>query len=171
MIPIKIDGKKYKIKTIPELTTREFVDLLSIEELDPIKYIVWQTGIKDEDIFFANISKSVIQAIGQIPDVAKLPRSDRFDYSATVETLGQRHQVEACGKDGFELLTYTLAVAMAHSNNIDDVNKLYEAYLDQPFAEILPAGFFFFKILTNGRSKGRKLLNWLRVLMKMKRSR
>ena len=98
---------------------------MKIEELDLVKYISWQTGFKMKDAFFAVLSPAVEKAIGKVPDISQLkkPDIDYVDYDKKIETVGQRHQVEQSGKEGFELLAFTLAVSQARSNNIDDVNK------------------------------------------------
>lgn len=167
LIPIKIKGKPYRIKPITELTTKEFIALCKIENLDIVKYIAWQTGVKMDTAFFAITSPAVNKAIGQIPDITKLPFPKTFNKSNVIETVGQRHQIEGCGLDGFELLVFVLAVAQAKSNNIDDVNKLRADYLDRPFTEILPAGFFFYKNLNSGRRGAVSYLKRLPVLIKM----
>lgn len=171
MIPITISDKKYKIKTILELTTREFIELTKIEDLSFIKYIAWQTSSDLEKAFFVKMSKSVELAIGVVPDVTKMKRPKRFDYSKTIQTVGQRHQVEASNLTGYELLVFCLAVSQAQSNNIDKVHELRDAYLDQPFAEILPAGFFFFKSLEPGKNFGQKILMKFSSLIKIRNSR
>lgn len=168
MIPITISGHKYKIKSIPELTTTEFIELCRIQDLDFVKYISWQTGLSMSDTFFAVTSKGVEDAIGKVPDITKLPypkhRKD-LPQSKTIETVGQRYQVEGCGLQAFELLVFVLAVAQARSNNIDDVHQLRDQYLQQRFAEILPAGFFFMRMLKNGKRSGVSYLGRLAVLI------
>lgn len=161
MIPILISGKKYKIKSIAELSTAEFIELSKIENCDTVKYISWQTKLSMQDSFFAVTSKSVEQAIGKVPDITKLKRPKGFDYSKIIETVGQRHQVENSGKDGFELLVYCLAVAQARSNNIEKVQELEADYLTRNPRLIMPAGFFFFKSYRGGKKRGDKILNWL----------
>ena len=171
MIPIKIRNKKYKIKSIDELTTSEFLELVKIEELDLVKYISWQTGFKMKDAFFAVLSPAVEKAIGKVPDISQLkkPDIDYVDYDKKIETVGQRHQVEQSGKEGFELLAFTLAVSQARSNNIDDVNKLLDLYLTKPFTEILPAGFFFFRKLQPGKNFVQRNSARLLQLIRMRR--
>lgn len=167
-IPIKIGDKKYSIKPIIELTTREFIELSKIENLDTVKYIAWQTEIKIEDAFFAVTSKVIEKAIGKIPDITKFPKSKWCDYSKIIETVGQRHQVENSNLEGYELLVFCLAVAQARSNNIDDVKKLQTQYLQESFIEILPAGFFFFKNYKDGKNKERKFLKKFQDLIKIR---
>ena len=167
MIPIKIGTKKYKIKAIHELTTSEFIELSKIENIDMLKYIAWQTGLDEESTFFAVVSNTVENAIGTIPDIKTMSRSKKFDYTKIIETVGQRHQVEKCKYEGYDLLVFVLAVSQAASNNIDKVEELRLKYLDMPFAEVLPSAFFFFKILRGGRRKGMNLLNWLRCSIKI----
>jgi len=164
MIPIKIDGKKYSIKAISQLTTKEFIELSKVPVLDMIKYITWQTGIES---FFAEVSKTVEKAIGIVPDISLLSKPKWPDYSKTIETVGQRHQIEESGLTGYELLVFVLAVSQARSNNIDDVNKLRDTYLTMPFQKVLPAGFFFFKILQTGRKPGRDYLKRFRARINM----
>jgi len=152
MIPITIQGRKYKIKSIPELNTFEFIELNKLNNVDYVKYISQQTELPLSEAFFAVVPKSIEKAIGIIPDITKLqfPKRKDIDKNKTVQTVGQRHQIEACNKTGFNLMVFVLAVSQACSSNIDDVNKLYESYLKQPFTEILPAGFFFLLTLKNG---------------------
>lgn len=162
MIPIKINKKKYKVKAISELTTREFIELSKIEDLNIIKYIAWQTGSDLEKAFLATTSPTVQKAIGAIPDITKLKKPNCFDYKMLIDTVGQRHQVESCEYEGYELLVFCLAVSQARSNNIDDVEKLYYSYLDLNFTQILPAGFFFFKSYKHGK---RNVINGLKMLL------
>lgn len=167
MIPIKINGQKFWIKSFDELTTSGFIELQKIENPDLIKYIAWQTGISQDDAFYATISNTVINAIGSLKDITKIKCSKKFDYSKIIETVGQRHQIEASKKEGYDLIVFILAVSQARSNNIDEVNRLYKYYLKQPYIEILPAGFFFYRILGNGSKQGLRLFDRLRVLIKM----
>jgi hypothetical protein len=169
MIPIKISDKKYSIKAISELTTAEFIELSKIENCNVIKYIAWQTGCKLEDSFFAVTSKTIEQAIGQAPDITKLPRPKGFDYTKTIDTVGQRYQIENSGLIGYPLLVFSLAVAQARSNNIDDVRKLEQDYLTRNPRLILPAGFFFFRNYRYGNPKGFDFLNLLRDLIKRRK--
>jgi hypothetical protein len=169
MIPIKIQGKPYKIKSISELTTKEFLELATISELDTVKYIAWQTGVDMKDAFFAVTSKTVELAIGQIPNIANLARPTWPDYTKTIQTVGQRHQVEASGLKGYALLVFILAVSQARSNNIDDVNALRDSYLEKPFTEVLPAGFFFYKISRGGSNFVQRNLKRLKGLARTKR--
>lgn len=174
-IPITIAGKKYKIKPINELTTKEFIEFSKIPIPDPsesyIKYIAWQTGHDFKDAFFAVTSKIVEKQIGIAPDITKLPVPKWVDKTKLIDTVGQRHQVEASNLSGFELIVYCLAVAQARSNNSDEVEALRLKYDDMPFTEILPAGFFFFRNYNPGRNRGRMNLNWLRCLIKIRNSR
>lgn len=166
LIPIKIGKKKYKIKPIIELTTKEFIELSKMDGMDYVKYISWQTGVKFESVYFALISKSVEQAIGEAPDITKMKLTGNYDYTKYIDRVGLRHQLEACEKTGFELLAYALAVSQAYSLNIDEVEKLYDKYMDEPFKEVLPAGFFFFKRFENGNRKETSILKRLLNLMR-----
>lgn len=169
MIPIKINGKRYKIKSIAELSTAEFIELSKIEALDYVKYISWQTKLSMKDSFFATTDKVIELAIGSVPDVSKIdkPKLKYVDYKKTISTVGQRHQVESCSLSGYELLVFCLAVSQAHSVNIDDVYKLRDDYMQKPWQEILPAGFFFFKIYSRGKRSEpnalKKLLSLIRI--------
>ena len=173
MIPILIGEKKFNIKSIDELNTKEFIELAEIKELNHIKYIAWQTNQTNEDAFFAVISNTVENAIGKVSDITKIkkPKRDDIDYSKIVDLVGQRHQIETSKKVNFELIVFVLAVSQARSNNIDDVNKLYDRYLTEPFQEILPAGFFFLKILLTGKKSEIRSLKNLLSLIKIKNSR
>jgi len=168
MIPIKINDKKYKIKTIDELTAREFIELTSFENLDMIKYIAWQTGLDSKDTFFAVISPTVEKAIGTIPDIRKMKLPKWIEKENIIETVGQRHQVEGSNLKGYDLLVHTLAVANAKTPDDTEVSELKEKYYEMLFSEVLPAGFFFFKNYKNGKKPGQKILRWLMGLMKIR---
>ena len=168
MIPILIHGKKYSIKAVNELKTHEFIEMSKIENCDMIKYIAWQTGLSMDSAFFAVTSKAVEQAIGKVPDITKLKLPKDFDYTKTIDTVGQRHQVENSGKTGFELLVYCLAVSQACSNNSDKVMELEALYMQRPFIKVLPAGFFFYNRYRGGKVRGRSFLNWQVVLTWMR---
>lgn len=168
MVPIKINSKSYKIKSISELNTAEFIELSQIEALDFVKYVSWQTGQSMNDAFFAVTSKAVELAIGTVPDISKIPapKLKYIDLKKTIATLGQRHQVEGCNLTCYDLLVFCLAVAQAHSVNIDDVYLLRDVYMKKPWKEILPSGFFFYKIYSRGNKKEpncfQRLLNSIR---------
>jgi hypothetical protein len=167
MIPIKIANKKYTIKSIPELTTKEFVELSTIEDIDTIKYIAWQTGVTIDKAFFAVIDSRVEQEIGIVPDITKMQRPilKYVDYSKTVQTVGQRHQIEISNLSGYKLLVHVLAVSQAQSNNIDEVYKLRDDYMQRSWIQILPAGFFFYQKLRHGNRQERDYLEKLRTLI------
>lgn len=173
MIPITISGRKYKIKSIPELTTAEFIDLSTIENLDFVKYIAWQTGASLDSVFFAVVSKSVEKAIGTVPDITKMPRPKLpyISYKKTIQTVGQRHQIEASNLEGYKLIVFILAVSQACSPNIDEVNRLYDRYMKLPFIEILPSGFFFLQTSESGSNFGQSFLTKLTRLIKTLNSR
>ena len=167
MIPIKIAGKKYIIKSINELTTKEFIDMNKLQVTDTVKYVAWQTNTSMDNSFFAVSSKILDKAIGAVPDITKLPRPKMYDYNKKIITVGQRHQVEASGLSGHKLLVFCLAVSQAQSTNIDHVNALYDEYMLKPFYEILPAGFFFFMTYKTGSKRGVMLLKWRQELTKI----
>lgn len=171
MIPIKINKKKYSIKSIDELTTAEYIEMSKIENMDIVKYIAWQTGVDFNDAFFATTSKTLEKAIGQTKDVTKMsaPVTSYISYKKNIETVGQRYQIETSNLTGFDLIVFCLAVAQAQSNNIDKINNLRDYYLTKPWQEILPAGFFFYSKYKNGRNFVQnfltKLLEQIRIKM------
>lgn len=174
MIPIRVSNKKYKIKSIDELTTREFIEVSKIESLDMVKYIAYQLAIPKDKAFFAQLDPKLIAAIGKIEDVRKLPKpKGLFDYTKTIQTVGQRHQIEESNLTDYELLVYVLAVSQALSSNIDEVYKLRDKYMYMSFKDVLPAGFFFFKNLQSGSSYGVNFLKKLAGLINtvLKRNR
>lgn len=172
-IPITINGKKYSVRPIADLSTGEFLEFTKIKNQDIMKYIAFETKTKHKDAFFATISPTVERALGKIPDVSKLkrPALSYVDYNKSIETVGQRHQIEDANLKGYELLVFTLAVSQAQSMNIDDVNKLREEYLNKPFIEILPAGFFFLKKLAHGRNSVVNFFAKRKALIVMHRSK
>lgn len=171
MIPITIGKKKYDLKAIWELTTREFIELSKIKDIDIQKYIAWQLSLDADMVFFAKISPAIEAAIGVAPDITKLIPCAEFDLKKGIDTLGQRHQIEQCNKKDFELLVFTLAVSQAQSMNIDDVMKLYDEYMKKEFYKVLPTGFFFFNRSKRGSSSVLENFRRLQESIKIKRSR
>lgn len=155
-IPIKINDKKYTVKPALEMTVVEYVKFEALKVKDVPSYISMMTGIKMKDAFFAVMSPAIENAIGTVPDIRKVkkPKRSDIDYTKSIDTVGQRHQIEDANLSGARLLVLTLAVSQARSMNIDDVYKLRDKYMSEPFIEILPAAFFFFNRLRRGRNKG-----------------
>lgn len=153
MIPIKINNKKYSIKSIDELTTKEYIELSKIEGIEIVRYVAWQTNLTFEKAFFATTDKELEIAIGKTKDISKLPilPVHYLNFKKSIETVGQRYQIETSKLEGYELLVFCLAVAQAQSNNIDDVHKLINYYNTKPWRETLPAGFFFYRLYRNGK--------------------
>jgi hypothetical protein len=139
----------------------------AIKDMDYVRYIAWQTGESFDSAFFAVTSKTVERAIGKALDITKLKIPKWVDKTKLIDTVGQRHQIENSGLSGFELLVYCLSVSQGRSNNSDVIEALQSRYLDMPFTEVLPAGFFFFKNFRDGRKRGGNCLRWLPGLTKM----
>jgi hypothetical protein len=182
LIPLKIGKKKYKLKPIQQLTTREFIEISKLELmvsrdtglLTPdsiIKYIACLLQLPEDKAFFVSTSKVIEIAIGPVPDITRMPLPKHYDYKKLIDTVGQRHQVEGSGLEGFGLILFCLAVSQARSNNIDEVEKLRQGYLELPFAETLPAGFFFFKNYRAGSKKGLRRSKMRRFLTRIGRSK
>jgi hypothetical protein len=171
MIPITINKKKYDLKAIWELTTREFIELSKIKDIDIQKYIAWQLSLDADLVFFAKISPAIEAAIGVAPDITTLIPCTEFDLKKGIDTLGQRHQIEQCNKKDFELLVFTLAVSQAQSMNIDDVTKLYDKYMGMEFYKILPTGFFFFNRSRHGKNSVLENFRKHLELIKIKKSK
>lgn len=157
MIAIKINGKSYKIKEISELTTKEFIEVNRIEELDQLKYIAWTTKQEFQLIWKSKISESVIKMIGTMPDVTALPIPrevlGKNIKSYEISTIGQRFMIETHTKyKGFDLLVFICAVALTVSPNINEIESCMERLYKLPFSVTLPAGHFFFHHLTSGRN-------------------
>lgn len=167
MIPIIVEGKKVQIKKIKELNVSDLIELEKIEGLNIVKYIAWATGISNEDAFFTKIDRHVIKAVGTFPPIDSLPVLPKYlDYS--VDTLGQRYQIESSNLQGYELVIFTLAVAMARSNNIDDVDRIVKELRERPYMEVLPAGVFFLKTLGVGKVTVRSIFRQTLMCLKIK---
>ena len=160
MIPIKINGKKKQIKPISELTTREYIDFMKIENPDKIKYIGFILKEEYITIFNSKISQSVLNMIGEIEDVTKLkPPVSILGYPIKrygIETIGQRFQLDNCGLKGYELLVFMTAVAIVNNIDLDRVREFEEKLYNLPYTEVLPAGYFFFLRSDYGRKRGRR---------------
>lgn len=167
MIPIIIDNKKYKIKAIDELNTKEFIELTSLPELDTIHYIAWQTKTDLSRSFFATSTKAIDLAVGKIKDPLKLPIPKWVNTKLLIETVGQRHQIEESKLTGYPLIVFILAVSQARSNDIDKVNELRDKYMLMDWIEIIPAGIFFFKILNYGLIKEKNFFKRILILIKI----
>lgn len=167
MIPITIGDKKYRIKAIKDLSTKEFIEVSGMDSIDLLKYIKWASGAKLEDVFFASISEQLRSAIGSFKAIADLPIPYKYS-KCSIDTVGQRNQIEACHKTGYDLVVFTLAVAICRDNNIDVVNKKVEQLMGEPYVEVIPAGVFFLNLLRNGKSSERNFLKRSLLYLKTK---
>ena len=174
-IPIKINGKSYKVPMLCDLSTREFIEVSKIEgiatesgQFDSVKYIAWYLNLDTKDTFFATMPDKLHRELSYFPDVRNmaLPILDYIDPKKTIETVGQRFQVEESSLKGYELTIFILAVAQAGSNNIDEINNLFDFYMTRPAVHILPYAFFFSKISKSGKSKGVNFSLWLLGLIR-----
>jgi len=164
MIPIKIDGEKYNIKSILELNTAEYIEVTNIPDLDIVKYIAWSTGQSWADAFFCKYDKLVEKAIGGFTDVTKI-KVDKKYKKYEISTVGQRYQIETCKKNGSELLVFVVAVAMAKSNEIEKVYEVQKELMEKPYIEVIPAGVFFLKRLKNGSYYDKTFFQKIRVFL------
>lgn len=175
-IPIKINGKSYKVAQVCDLNTREFITVSKIKgisakdgQFDTVKYIAWYLKLDTKEAFFATMPGKLHRELSYFPDVEKgaLPILSYIDPKKTIQTVGQRFQVEESSLKGYELAVFILAVTQAESNNIDDVNKLFELYMDKPAVYILSYAFFFSKIYKDGKSIAVSFSLWLLGLIRI----
>jgi len=175
-IPIKINGKKYVVPQLCDLSTKDFIEVAKIEGIvkdggsfDTVKYIAWYLKLNIKKAFFATLPDKLHRELSYFPDIEKTkpPALDYIDTKKAIYTVGQRFQVEESSLKGYELTVFVLAVAQAESNNIDGVNELYHFYMSKPAVYILPHAFFFSKIYANGKNTGVSFLRWPRALIKI----
>lgn len=174
MIPLKItqDGHttKYMIKSINELTTREFIKLSKIENPSIIDYLAISTGITYDKACEFKIEKPwlIQKAIGEIPDIEKLPVPE-WTNKNVIETIGQRYLIETNSEKfkNYDLIVFVMAVAMKRTMNIDEIYKYMEYLYNRSFIEVIPAARFFFLNFKYGKSKGNIILNLIRKLIKI----
>lgn len=159
MIPITINNKKHKIKSIDELTTGEFIEVTRIENIDTLKYLAWATKVEYLTVFKSRIPDVVINEIGTIPDITKLKVTkqllgkyvNRYDVSM----IGQRFIIETTKKyKGYDLLVFITAVAFTQSADLGEIEEYMERLYNEYFYLVLPVGNFFFQNLQNGRNTG-----------------
>lgn len=166
MIPITINGKKYQVKSIDELTAKEFIEVSRIEQLDKMKYLEWATGLKFEIIYTTKISQQVLDLIGDIQDIETIPvpkyLMNKHVKSYEISTIGQRFQIETCKHKGFDLLVFIVAVAFVNNPDITKVTDYMKVLYKQNYKDVMAVGNFFFQNLQNGRNTG---MNYLSKIM------
>lgn len=171
MIPITINGKKYQIKSIDELTAREFIEVTRIENMDKIKYLEWSTKCKYEIIYTTKISPQVLELIGDIENIGDIPVPkfllNKHVNSYKIETIGQRFQIETSKYEGYDMLVFIVAVAFVNNPDISKVTYFMNILYDQNYKDVMAVGNFFFQNFMNGNNTGTSFFSKIIYRMKM----
>jgi hypothetical protein len=162
---LKLNGKKHEIKPLSELTAREFIKIIGVSEVNNIQeYISLFTKLSVKELMEAKIRAASLPSLHQmIFDVdveAVLKNKKKTIYfnnqylsceSLDLDTFGKLYfydlylgKFKAKAITYYHLSLYTLAIAL--STNLDDeINKNYEALMDNKWIEVLPQAFFLQK--------------------------
>jgi hypothetical protein len=161
MIPILVNKKTYSIKSIDELSTKEFIEFSrKPAPFSKLDYIAWQTGLSFDEVFVLPIPDSILLSIGEMPDLESLP-IQKYIFrihvkSHTIQSVGQRFMIETHGAkyEGYDLLVFVCAVALTRSSNIDTIEAMMDRLYGESFKNVLPVASFFLSTLRSGRNRG-----------------
>lgn len=170
MVKLKLNGKKYSVKSVSELTFNEYNRvIIKAKALDLPEYLAVMTGILPEKIMNAKLDGASLPAIyNTLLDVQ--------DHNAVVKT--KKHTVEFRGEiismdsieldtvgksylfstvcsskklNDFEKSVYALAVGLADKLDMEEVRGIYQELIQINWRNVLPQGFFLLKKQTKGR--------------------
>lgn len=178
MIPLKINGEKYKVPSYDELTVKQLLSVKKAvnekEEKEQlftiIDYISIFTGIE-----YKIISKTkfkdldhIIRFIGEERDYTKMNPKKKLILSnqqvinisdCKIETFGQRIMIELNTKGLYfeDAICFILATSIVKDTEGKEVNRLREQFLDMNYLEILPTAFFL--LIYSGLIRRKELKN------------
>ena len=185
---VKLNDKKYRIKTSSLLTVREHIEFFEQESQNLITYLSIITGLKFAEIQKCKISDSTINQLSAYiqkvypfehfwnlkkPSTGMIFHDTYYDFNFfDWNTLGVRHALEQKQEKEnniTKLAIYTLAVMLSIDNDYDnDVTEMiYNELLDMPYPHVLHCSAFFLKKLQRGRKKEWKLFKWLRKVLRI----
>jgi len=184
-----LNNKKYKIKTSSNLTVKEYIEMSKFEQINIANYISVVTGLRVLDIAMSSLplrkTRRLVKYIGKLQTFRQLEKESKkvtmiyFDNETikkeyiSYDTLGTRILYEQKAKELYssessenekmlQLIIYSLAVVLSKNYDASKTNEVYSKLLKCSYLDIFPFAIFFFRKLTNGQNKGRKLLKTLR---------
>lgn len=132
-----------------ELSVIQYSKFIHNEKQRLVDYIVITTNKKYNYITKSEIKKysSLLNRIGQLDDYTQIKADKKLFlgkyWLKPVKTVGQRIVIEECGYVNEELICFILACGLTGSDDFETIDKLKNKLMNEPYLEILPAGFFF----------------------------
>ena len=164
MINLKLNNQNYEIPTYKELTVKQFIELRKRKDTNLINYLSVVTGLRFADIWTCKVNRphDLAIRIGKYMDYTERKPGRRIlvddkthflPESMEIETVGQRFTIEENGKNlkDEEYLCFVLAVGLlGNEMDYNKINSLKDKIMNQPYINVLPAGFFLLKNLWIG---------------------
>ncbi len=166
----KINGKKYDIKPLSQLSVLEFVQIVDkARYIDLISYISALIGF---EIDSANVKMNNIDVAERILldadiDFSKIKMPNIFEYNKGLHIVGQmdtgvfgnryvfnlyRKQFEKEEISVVVLCVYALSIMLSKEDEYADIDKIFMKLMTMNWQIILPIGFFLSKKLSNRRN-------------------
>ena len=174
MIKIKLNGKRYTIPRLSELTFEQFNKIIVKNKVNSLKeYLAVLTGNTTEEIMASEFSGAQLPSLQEMIFDVNIDAVIK-DKKTVVECFGIYHIVSNLGHGIFEknyqfglfsglyeqkkinfneLCLYSLAIALCDNElvNLDEINKRYEFLNNKPWKDVLPQGFFLAKKLSKSK--------------------
>ncbi len=180
---ITLNGIKYNIKPLSNLTTSEYIELAKLqaekgEHFDPtIDSLAILTGLEFGVIAGSSMSSDTVRRVREfLGDIHTLEEfyankeikryflfRKRMIDKADVnwQSVGARHAVAQRStktKNEIELTVYGLAAMLSSTYDADDIEADYEELMSMNYIEVLTFAAFFLPSLLNGKSNVPRLL-------------
>ena len=167
---IKINGKKYDIKPLSQLSVLEFVQIVDkARYIDLISYISALVGFEIDN---ANVKMNNIEVAERILldadiDFGKIKVPNIFEYNKNLHIVNQmdtgvfgnryvfnlyRKQFEKEEISVVILCVYALSIMLSKEDEYVDIDKIFMKLMTMKWQIILPIGFFLSKKLSDRRN-------------------
>jgi hypothetical protein len=167
---IKINGKKYNIKPLSQLSVLEFVQIVDkARYIDLISYMSALTGI---EIDSANVKMNNIEIAERTLldvdiDFSKIATPNIFEFDNSTYIVNQmdsgifgnryvfnlyRRQFDKEQISIVMLCVYALAITLSKGDKYDDIDIIFPKLMRMNWQIVLPVGFFLSKKLSNKRN-------------------
>jgi hypothetical protein len=170
---IKINGKKYNIKPLSQLSVLEFVQIVDkARYIDLISYMSALTGIEIDSALVKLTKPENIEACERMLldcdiDFSKITTPNIFEFDNSTYIVNQmdsgifgnryvfnlyRRQFDKEQISIVMLCVYALAITLSKGDKYDDIDIIFPKLMRMNWQIVLPVGFFLSKKLSNKRN-------------------
>ena len=190
MIKIKLDGTKYEIPSVSELSFKDFEHKVFKDNVMKLpEYLSIFTGFGVEQLMSSEFSGLSVPSLHQMIFDVDIEKELRVGFE-TITFRGKVYEIKDLlindfGKHYFfglhfenyrakkisfyQLSIYSIAVALSTEKDLKQVQEIYEELIEMNWREILPQGFFLLKKYLKKKEGSIKV--WIHFMKILKRIR